>query len=358
MQESSAYFLKSVSGDLAAALGGLRPGRLARPQVYFPLLVLALFIVVPPYLSRYYLHILVIIFLFTAASEAWNIIGGYGGQFSLGHAAYFGLGAYTSTLLFHYFEISPWLGMLLGAGLSVLLSWGIGWLCFRLQGPYFVISTIALTEVLRFIFLNQRWVTMGATGLSIKFKGHSPWLFQFGGKLYYYYIALGLALIVIYVTYKIAGSRLGQYLVALGQNQAAAEAVGVDSVAVKRAALSVSAFFTALCGTFYAQYTFFIDPDTVSGLPLSIEIALCSIIGGVGTLWGPVIGAFLLRLLTEYTSAAFGAGLAGIQLVIYGALLMIMVLIKPEGLAPLAARAYQGIIAFLPGGREKGAGQP
>ena len=106
-------------------------------------MALALLLFVPPFLSRYYLHILVLIFLFAAAGESWNIIGGYGGQFSLGHAAFFGLGAYTSTMLFHYFEISPWLGMFLGALLSICLSWGIGWLCFRLQGPYFVIATIA-----------------------------------------------------------------------------------------------------------------------------------------------------------------------------------------------------------------------
>ncbi len=358
MQDSSAYFLKSISGDIGAALRGLSPRNLARPRVYFPLLALGAFIVVPPYLSRYYIHILVTIFLFAAAAEAWNIIGGYGGQFSLGHAAYFGLGAYTSTMLFHYFQVSPWVGMLLGAGIAVVVSWGIGWLCFRLQGPYFVISTIALAEVLRFVFLNQRWVTMGATGMSIKFKGHDPWLMQFGSKLYYYYIALALCLVIIYVTYKVAGSRLGQYLVALGQNQAAAEAVGVDSVAVKRTALSLSAFFTAICGTFYAQYTFFIDPDTVFGLPLSIELALFGIIGGVGTLWGPVIGAFMLRILTEYTSAAFGAGLAGIQLVIYGGLLMAMVLWKPEGLAPMGASLYRRIVGILPGVGERTEGRP
>jgi branched-chain amino acid transport system permease protein len=349
MKEASAFIIKSVSIDFARLGKGFNLTSLTNPRIYFPLMALALLLLVPPFLSRYYLHILVLIFLFAAAGESWNIIGGYGGQFSLGHAAFFGLGAYTSTMLFYYFEISPWLGMILGALLSICLSWGIGWLCFRLQGPYFVISTLALCEVLRYLILTQRWLTMGATGLSIKFKGQNPWLFQFTDKLTYYYIALGLTLIAVYVTYKIASSRLGHSLVALGQNQAAAEAVGVNSVKVKQIALAVSAALTAMCGTFYAQYIFFIDPDTVFGLSLSTELALFAIIGGVGTLWGPVIGAIVLRILTEFTSANFGEGLAGIQLVIYGGLLMAMVMIKPEGLAPMLGRFYNRIVAVMPG---------
>src|SRR5512138_3607937 len=125
MKAGSANMTQSVSVDAARARGGFNPAALTRPGVYLPLAALLLLIAVPPFLSRYYLHILVLIFLFAAAGEAWNIIGGYGGQFSLGHAAFFGLGAYTSTMLFHYFEISPWIGMLLGALLSVCLSWGI-----------------------------------------------------------------------------------------------------------------------------------------------------------------------------------------------------------------------------------------
>ena len=244
MKEASAFVMKSVSGDLARIGKGFTPASLTNPRVYLPLAALAFFIFVPPFLSRYYLHILVLIFLFAAAGEAWNIVGGFGGQFSLGHAAFFGLGAYTSTMLFHYFELSPWVGMFLGAFFSLFLSWGIGWLCFRLQGPYFVIATIALAEVLRYLFLSQRWLTMGATGLSVKFKGNNPWLFQFNSKLAYYYIALALTLVAVYTTYKIASSRLGHSLVALGQNQAAAEAVGVDSVKVKQTALAASAALT------------------------------------------------------------------------------------------------------------------
>lgn len=354
MREIYILILKSVRRDLWRIIGGMTIENVTRPRVYFPLIILCLFLFIPPFLSRYYLHILILIFMFAAGAEAWNIIGGYGGQLSLGHAAFFGLGAYTSTMLYYYFQISPWIGMILGAVVALLVSLFTGSLCFRLRGPYFVIATIALAEVLRFLFLNQRWVTLGATGMNVQYRGHDPLYFQFAGKLPYYYIALVMTLMVIYVTYKIENSRLGHYLVALGQNQDAAEAVGVNSVQVKQVALSTSAFFTAVTGTFYAQYTYFIDPDSVFGLSLSIELALFAIVGGVGTLWGPIIGAFILRIFSEYTSATFGAGLTGLQLVIYGGLLMAMVLAKPEGLATVFAKGYRWAEAVLPGGANTG----
>lgn len=353
MREIYIPVFKSVRRDLSRIIKGMTIENVTRPRVYFPLIILCLFLFVPPFLSRYYLHILILIFMFAAGAEAWNIIGGYGGQLSLGHAAYFGLGAYTSTMLYYYLQISPWIGMILGGIIALLVGLFIGSLCFRLRGPYFVIATIALTEVLRFLFLNQRWITLGARGMNVQYRGHDPLYFQFAGKLPYYYIALAMTIVVIYVTYKIESSRLGHYLVALGQNQDAAEAVGVNSVRVKQVALSTSAFFTALTGTFYAQYACFIDPDSVFGLSLSIELALFAIVGGVGTMWGPIIGAFILRILTEYTSATFGAGLAGLQLIIYGSLLMAMVLAKPEGLATVFAKAYWWVEAILPGKKEK-----
>ncbi len=344
---------RSIKSDLIKIIRGMTLENLTSPKTYLPISILIMFLFIPPFLSKYYLHILILIFMFAAGAEAWNIVGGYGGQLSLGHAAFFGLGAYASTMLYYYFEISPWIGMLLGGIIAILVSLFIGHLCFRLRGPYFVIATIALAEVLRFLFLNQRWITMGATGISIRYRGHSPLYFQFGSKLYYYYIALAMTLIVLYITYKIENSRLGQYLVALGQNQDAAEAVGVDSVRVKQVALLISAFFTALTGTFYAQYAYFIDPDSVFGLSLSIELALFAIVGGLGTLWGPIIGAFILRILTEYTSAAFGAGLAGLQLIIYGSILMGMVLAKPEGLITVFAGAYRRLEMLLPGNKKQ-----
>ena len=300
MSKLPGLIFKSVKNDASRIIRGITIDTILCPGVYLPLIILALFLFVPPFISRYYLHILIIIFMFAAGAVAWNIIGGYGGQLSLGHAAYFGLGAYTSTMLYYYLGISPWIGMFLGAIIALVMSMFIGLLCFKLRGPYFVIATIALAEVLRFLFLNQRWITLGAAGMIIKYRGHAPLYFQFGSKLPYYYIAFGMTLIILYITYKIENARLGQYLVALGQNQDAAEAVGVDSVRVKQVALSVSAFFTALTGTFYAQYTYYIDPDSVFGLALSIEFSLFAIVGGLGTLWGPVLGTFILRILSEY----------------------------------------------------------
>jgi len=351
MNTISSVVVRSIADDIHRVFVAIAEGALISPKIYFSIVIIGLFLFIPPFLSRYYLHILILIFMFAAASESWNIIGGYGGQFSLGHAAYFGIGAYTSTLLYYYFGISPWVGLILGGVIAMLVGKGIGLLCFRMRGPFFVIATIALTEVLRFLFLNQRWITMGAAGISIQYKGNAPLYFQFHGKLPYYYVALAMTAIVVYITYKIENSRLGQYLTALGQNQDAAEAVGVNSVQVKQVALSISAFFTALTGTFYAQYAFFIDPDTVFGLALSIEFSLFAIIGGIGTLWGPIIGAFILRLLVESTSAMFGGGLAGMQLIIYGGILLIVVMVKPEGLAPIFEKSYLRLVSILPGSK-------
>jgi branched-chain amino acid transport system permease protein len=355
MRDIIVQIFSSVKADFIKAGRGMKAKNLANPKVYLPLLILLLFVFVPPFLSKFYLHVLVLIFMFAAGAEAWNIIGGYGGQLSLGHAAYFGLGAYTSTMLYYYLEVSPWIGMFLGALIAMLASMFIGSLCFRLRGPYFVIATIAMAEVFRYIFLNQRWITLGARGMNIVYRGNTLRYFQFSSKLPYYYIALAMTLIILYITYKMQNSRLGQYLVAMGQNQEAAEAVGIDSVKVKRTALAVSAFFTAFAGTLYAQYTFFIDPDAVFGLPISIDFALFSVVGGLGTLWGPILGTFIVRILTEITSASFGAILAGMQLIIYGAVLMIIVLLKPSGLLPFFTKMYERLIGVLPGFRKEGA---
>jgi len=331
----------------------IRNKKLIRPKAYLFLAIFILLFVLPFYLSRYYIHLLTMIFIFAVAAEAWNIIGGYGGQFSLGHATFFGIGAYTSTMLFYYLNVSPWIGLFLGGIGAVLLSIGISHLCFHLRGPYFVIFTIGLTEVFRYLFLNQRWITLGARGMNIRYIGNAPLYFQFPGKLPYYYIALLTTLIVVFVTHKMINSQLGYYIVALGQNQGAAEAIGVNSFKVKLKALCVSAFFTSFAGTLYAQYIYFIDPDTVFGISLSIQIMLFAVVGGAGTLWGPVIGTFILQIATEWASATFGAGLRGLHFIIFGAILIIIVLSGEKGMIGVFTRSYQRIEMLLAKNWEK-----
>jgi branched-chain amino acid transport system permease protein len=278
------------------------------------------------------IDIFIRVLLFSFLGVAWNLLGGYAKQLSLGHAAYFGLGAYTSTILQIRYEISPWIGMFAGGLIAMLASLPIGALCFRLRGPYFAISTIATAQVLMLLFLKFRDFAWGAEGTTIPNLGDSPWMMQFEDKASYYYVALGLLSVGLAVTYWVEKSWMGYYLVALGEDSDAAEAVGVDVAKIKRDIYMISAFLTGLAGTFYVQYIYFIDPNTVFNFNISLEAALVAIVGGVGTLWGPVIGAILLEPLSALIQSWFGATQGGIQLTLYAVILMVIILWQPEGL--------------------------
>jgi len=315
---------------------------------YVPLATLIIFLILPLFLPTYFLHIMITIFFFAFVSQAWNIIGGYAGQLSLGNAAFLGLGAYGSVLLTYYYNIPPWIGgILIGGAVAIVLSLITGLACFRLRGPYFAISTLAIGEVMRLLFLNQRKITFGAEGVTVPYKGNSLLYFQFLSKVPYYYIALALMILSMYITWRIEKSKLGHYLVAINQNQDAAEAIGVNSIRAKQIALSTSAFLTAIGGTFYAQYIYFIDPDFVFGLGLSIEFAMIAIVGGVGTVMGPIIGSFLLRPAMEITNAFLGATYMGVHLIVYGCLLIAVVMLKPEGLIGWVGGLYQRLLKLL-----------
>jgi branched-chain amino acid transport system permease protein len=290
------------------------------------MLVLPLFVT-----SHFALDIFIRILLFSFIGVAWNLMGGYAKQLSLGHVAFFGLGAYTSTILQIDFGVSPWIGMFAGGVVAMLASLPIGWLCFRLRGPYFTIATIATAQVLMLIFLKFRDLAWGAEGTTIPNLGHAPLMMQFETKPPYYYIVLGLLAVALAVTSWIERSRVGYYLVAIGEDEDAAEAVGVNAPRVKRNIYMLSAFLTALAGTFYTQYIYFIDPGTAFNFSISIEAALVSIVGGIGTLWGPVIGTLLL----ETTSALLQSWLSnsgGVQLTVYSLILMAVILWRPTGI--------------------------
>ena len=296
-------------------------------------LLLVLMVLLPLVVtSSFVLEILVRILLFAFIGTAWNLLGGYAKQLSLGHAAFFGLGAYTSTLLQINLGISPWIGMVVGGGVGLLASLPIGWLCFRLKGPYFTISTIATANVLMLIFLKFRDLAWGAEGTTIPNLGNAPLMMQFDNKVPYYYILLGLLIIALTITAWIERSRMGYYLIALGEDEDAAEASGVDVVKVKRNIYMISAFLTALAGTFYTQYIYFIDPQTAFNFNVSIEAALVSIVGGIGTLWGPVIGTVLLETTTILLQSYLGNSIGGIQLTVYSLILMAVILVRPTGI--------------------------
>jgi branched-chain amino acid transport system permease protein len=295
-------------------------------------LALLALLAVPPLLPKYFLDVLISVLFFAYLGTAWNILGGYGGQFSFGHAAFFGIGAYTSTLLLLRAGVSPWLGMLVGGGLAALFGLGAGYLSFRygLRGPYFSLVTLAFAEMLRVVAVN--WKAVGSSlGLVIPSRGSAPGLFLFAEKLPYYYVILAMTAGALAVTWGIERSRLGYALLAVRENEDAAEAAGLDTLGVKLSGMAVSSFLTALGGTFYAQYFAYIDPSLTFGVSVSIEGLLRAIVGGAGTVWGPLLGSFVLTPISELTRAAL-RGRAGADIMLYGVLLIAVISFLPQGL--------------------------
>lgn len=301
--------------------------------------------------NAFVLDICIRVFLFAFIGVAWNLLGGYAQQLSLGHAAYFGLGAYASTLLQIRAGISPWIGMVAGGAVAAVASLPIGALCFRLRGPYFAIATIGTAQTLMLLFLKFRDFAWGAVGTTIPNLGDAPLMMQFLAKAPYYYLALGLLALGLAVTSWVERSWLGYYLVAVGEDQQAAEAVGVNVPRIKRDIYLVSAFLTGLAGTFYVQYIYFIDPNTAFSFNVSVEAALVSIVGGIGTLWGPVLGAVLLEPASALLQSWLGGGAhAGVQLALYSVILILVILWQPRGLLGAVTAVYGRVVRGAPGG--------
>lgn len=299
------------------------------------LVALAVLLVLPNFLGSYLLTVFIFIFFYAYLGQAWNLLGGYGGQISLGHAAFVGIGAYTSTYLAMTYKLSPWIGMLIGGAAAACLGAVIGYLGFRfgLRGFYFILLTVAFAEICRLV-VSHVDALGGALGLFITFSG-DPWQFQFSDNRYYYYIALGLMVGSVAIVGAIERSRMGAYLAAIREDEDAAEALGVNAFGTKLAAIVLSAFLTGVGGTFYANYLFSVQPNTAFGIPLSVEIILRPIVGGSGTLMGPVVGSFILSPLAEVSRTYFArGGLSGVHLIVYGSLLIAVVLFFPRGAYP------------------------
>jgi len=313
---------------------------LSNPQVYFPILFLLILVILPMFVKNpFYVHNLIMIFFYAALSSTWNIIGGFAGQISLGHAAFFGIGAYTSSILYIDLGVSPWIGMLAGGLLAMIVAAIISYPCFKLRGPFFTLSTIAFGEVIRLLASYFRDLTNGAVGLLVPFKPGIGTL-MFRGKVPYYYFALILMVVVILISKKIATSKMGYYLVSLREDEEAAQAIGVNTSIYKLWAMMVSAFFAGVAGVFYAQYILFIEPESVFSSAMSTQFALMSIIGGLGTVAGPVVGAFILTPLSEFLRSWLGGSFQGLHLAIYGVLLIIVVILMPQGIVVWAKEKY------------------
>lgn len=271
-------------------------------SIRWPALIAVILLAIFPLVvaSDYYRHVLIMALMWVVIGSAWNLLAGYTGQVSFGHAIFFGTGAYAAGICTTKLGISAWWGMLLGGPVALLVGLVIGWICFRLRGPYFALATIAVGEIFRLITTVWVDLTEGMQGILI--------MQTFRSKIPYYYLALLLAGGCIYAIHIVIRSKWGFYFVAIREDQDASEAMGVSAFRYKSLSLMVSSFFTGLAGAFYMNYMAFIDPHVVFSLHyISIMAILVGIIGGVGTLWGPPVGAFIMVLLQEtFRSSFFG----------------------------------------------------
>jgi len=294
-----------------------------RSHLIAALVVFVLSMLVPVVAQTdYVLQVLFRIYLFAAMGLAWNLVGGYAGQLSLGHAAYFGAGAYGLALFWGKLGISPWIAVLMGVAVALACALLIGGVSFRLRGPYFVLATIAFAEVLRLIAKNLPEVTGGDVGVQV------PALFHGNVNRTFYWAAVVLTALAFATTVAISRARFGYYLMAIREDEDTALSVGIGAAKNKLAALLVSAALTALAGALYASLFLYIVPDQVLSIDVSNEIAIVAMLGGAGTALGPIVGSLVLESASEMFKNIFKEA----HLLIYGVLLVVVVLFLPEGI--------------------------
>jgi branched-chain amino acid transport system permease protein len=283
-------------------------------------------------------HLMITIFVYVAMSQSWNLLGGYTGQVSLGHAVYFGIAAYASVLLQLKLGMQAWPAFFLGILSAIPLSLIIGIPTFRLAGHYFAIATVAVGEVMRILFQNWEWAG-AAVGLHLPICEEGLLSFQFhSSKAGYYYVAMIMAVTSTACVYLIQQSRWGYYFRAIKGDQAAASALGVNPAKYKLIANMVSACIAGSAGAFYAQYVLFIDPFSVMASKISVLVMLLTVLGGAGTLWGPIIGTFILIPISEFSRIYWAGGGQALDQVIYGALIVFFAVFQPAGLLGLLAQ--------------------
>lgn len=299
----------------------------------YPVILLLLVALMVPFFleNEYILHLLILIIMWTVLGVSWNLLGGYTGQVSFGHAAFFGVGAYTACLLHTKLGVSLWMGLLYAGIAGTLISIPIGAICFRLRGPYFALSVLAFSEVLRLITLHWKSFTEGAVGILLIQSIVSS-------KVGYYYLILGIAIFVLLVINYVLKKRMGFYFIAVRDDEDAAEALGIYTTRYKLLALSISAFFTGVMGSFFANYTSYIDPYIVFSIgDVSIAMVLVVVLGGIGTFWGPLVGAIVVVLLSEVFRNLF----ASASVLIYGALIIIVIMFLPQGIVGSLKKRYR-----------------
>ncbi|UCF72936.1 MAG: branched-chain amino acid ABC transporter permease [Deltaproteobacteria bacterium] len=279
--------------------------------------------------SDYYQHLVIIALMWVVIGSSWNLLAGYTGLVSFGHAIFFGTGAYTAGILFTKVGISAWWGMMFGGIASMVIGLIVGWVCLRLRGPYFALATLAGGEIFRLIATNWESLTEGMVGILI--------IQTFKSKILYYYSALALAFLCVYIIHLLMKTKWGYYFLSIREDQDAAESLGINTTLYKNLSLLMSAFFTGMAGAFYMNYMAFIDPEVVFSLHhISIMAILVGIVGGVATILGPTVGAFVMVGVQEiFRSAFFGAGpkwVSQVHALVFGLLVIFVIMFLAKGI--------------------------
>ena len=327
--------------------------RLTHPRAYIGAAALLALLAAPLVInSPFVYHLAVQVCIFGALATAWNIVGGYAGQLSLGHAVFYAIGSYAATMLVIHFGLSPWIGMFGGAIVAVAASLVIAYPTLRLRGPFFALATIAFLEVCRLLVVHFEGVTGGSAGLNVPLNIGLQWMI-FREKWAYLAIAFGFLVVTLWISWLIRYSRFGFYLIAVREREDAARAVGINAVKVKIAAAVISAALTSILGSFHAMYLTFIEPSAAFSLELSIQIAMFALIGGLGTVAGPLLGTILVLPAAELSRgwlSALGNGTHGF---VYGVVLVLVVLFFPRGLVGHLGGRALALIDRLPGSRHR-----
>ena len=281
-------------------------------------------------------HTMILILMYALMAQSWNVVAGFSGQISLGHAIFFGIGAYSSTVLFAKYGVTPWAGLLVGMVIATLAAIAIGVPTLRLRGHYFAIATLLIGSSVQIVF--QRWDWVGAaSGLYVPINRTSPWFYlQFHtSKVPYYYLALAAAAAGYFVVWRLCRSRFGFRLQALRDEPDAAASLGIAIARHKVMAFMISGAMMSVAGTLYGQYVLVLDPERLFSAEISIIVLLMTVLGGSGTLWGPALGAAILVPLSEYSRIWFGGTGRTLDLIIYGILIMLVCMWRPSGILSL-----------------------
>lgn len=296
--------------------------------------IIAICSIIVPFVlpNRYFQDIAIMTFLWAGLATSWNLYSGYCNRLSIGHAAYLGIGAYTSTLLFLNFGLSPWIGMLVGGLISAIAALIIGGTTLRLKGTFFVLSTIAFAEILKVLTITSKGLTAGALGLMVPFQpGFSNMIWA--SKIPYAVLTWVYMIAVIIISVKLEKSKLGYSLIAVGENQEAAENLGVNASRTMLTAFVMSAVLTSFGGTIFAQYIMFIEPTSVMSMGNSVNFILLAIAGGMGTAFGPMIGSFILTPVSNLLRG-YLASISGLHGFVLGLILIAVLLYRPDGILP------------------------